>query len=224
MLRFQPENTPKPESIRGEIGLALRIAVSSVHRLCAFSIAGVLAMVTVVLSSHACAESTWTVGISNVTWEKPAKDHVPKLMSPTFSSKENITIVILFKGFHPPPSQESVDALYRALTPPPDLQSVFDFTSPARAGEVLRRGEINPANPAALVCGMGRDLPVSRVLVVRLLAKGSLVTVQCNLREAKTGTAIGAKSEQSVPKENLAERLRSMAHSLLSESQNRDRG
>ncbi len=65
---------------------------------------------------------------------------------------------------------------------------------------------------------MGRDLPVSRVLVVRLVAKGYLVAVQRNLREVKTGKAIGRQYEEGAPKEHLAEKLRSMARSHLNVS------
>jgi hypothetical protein len=194
------------------------------RRVCAFGIAMALVVVTLVLPSYAGHDSTWTVGISSVTWKKPAKDRKLNLMSPILSREENISIVILFKGFQPPPSQESIDALYRALTPPVELERVFDFTSPAQAGEALRRDEIDPANSESLVRSMGRDLPVSRVLVVRLLAKGDHVTVQCNLREAKTGKTIGRQSEESVLKEHLAEKLRTMAHSLLSDSRRSERG
>lgn len=152
------------------------------------------------------------IGLSSVQWAPRAVMGRPLVDG----TKPKIAVVIIFKGFSDPVSQETVDSLYRALDPTWSMKTQFDFLNPSRVKESLAGARIKTNDTAALLDRLRNDLQATQALLLTVNAIADSFTVEAELVDASTGKTLEKTREKEVRSADLTAKLKQAWVRLMS--------
>ncbi len=180
-------------------------------------------LLLVVLIPHGVQESF--IGVSSEKWEKPRislmapKSVTKKPAVDTEASKQRIAIILYFKDFKKKPTQEEIDALYRAAKPEITLRDQFEAVSPETVTQALgAHNKVSVGVEQALET-LKERLNLARVIVITIAAKGDQFLVESSLHDLNTGAIKIVKPEKPVERKALEKTIQEQVKAHIGETQ-----
>jgi hypothetical protein len=155
------------------------------------------------------------VALSSVTWGESESDLGGGLLNVIPNGKERVTIILRFKGIEEPLSQETIDSLYRALTPRGEPVDEYDFVPPARVREVVAATPSSAGDLNRMLHLLRTMLAIEKVVVVTTAFDGGSAFVQSELIETSTGNRVGDGLDETFARRGLESRIGSLAYGVL---------
>jgi len=152
------------------------------------------------------------MGLSSEQWEKPGMVLMaPKIVTPKEpveeAAKPKLAIIVTYKDFKQPPTQDMIDNLYKALRPTFAMRKQYDVVTPLVIKEAAERGYIDPKDMTKTLESLGQNLGISQALVVTVVARKDLFTVESELKDLATGQVRKAPPVTGVKKADLSKAL-----------------
>jgi len=164
-------------------------------------------LLLVVLIPHGVQEPF--VAVSPEKWDKPQitlmapKSVIKKPVKETEVAKPRLTVLLYLKDFKKKPSQQEIDALYRAARPNSPLADKFEVVSPEKVGQALASGKQASVRVDQAVEALNERLNLARAVVITITAKGDTFLVESYSEELNTGALKTIKAEKPVKRDAL---------------------
>ena len=181
------------QPVSEKIMTAIRQWLSPMFRVPVTALATVAAtiLLLVVLIPHGVQEPF--VGFSTEKWEQPSISLMapksvtrkPVLEKPV--SRPRLAILLYFKDFKKRPSQEEIDALYRAARPTVGVRRHFEAVPPEQVSQALSAEKKASVSVEQVLKTCKTNLNLARVLVITITAKGDAFIVESSLHQLDTG-------------------------------------
>ncbi|MGB9616846.1 MAG: hypothetical protein ACPL7J_05945 [Desulfomonilaceae bacterium] len=222
--RSQPKEH-ETESVPGRIFKAVLDWLSPLTHIpvTALATAAAAVLLLVVLIPHGVEEPF--VGISSEKWEKPqitlmAPKSVTKKPSKEVEvTKPRLAVLIYFKGFKKRPSQQEIDALYKAARPKGPAADRFDIVSPEKVGQAIAATKDAGAEIDRTLELLKDRLNITRALMVTVAAKKDGFLVESAFKDLGTGKINIIKLDQPVKAEALGQTIeKSVAAQLMKDT------
>lgn len=232
LFREQTKRVVQPETAElGRSAIArLRELIASMLPRPMLAVASAAAVALLVIFLYPESEVQQIIGLSTIDWQRPDSSEVkltPKslrLMGPSRSyavpgdPRPRVAVFLIFSGFEPPCPQETIDSLYRSLSPSRQISKYVELIPPSQVKEVLIPLLARSTDPALLADNLLEKLNLQAVLHLRITAGDCGHQIQGEMRNAATRESMG-KDEKDVPFDgNLPEALRDLAFALLKQA------
>lgn len=161
------------------------------------------------------------VGLSSEKWERPQvtlmapKSLAPRAVPAPDVEKKKIVAIISYKNFKKPPTQEVIDASYRAIRPTAAMERSFDIVSPAKVSEAVQNGEVPAGDLGQVLDGVAKKFGATEALVFTITAKGDKFEVAGELKDLESGQTIRVDTDREVSTENIHSTLSRRMEALL---------
>lgn len=204
---------------------AIARQVSSLFRMPVLALGTVAAAVLIVVVFYPSPDSRPIMRLSSLQWDvgDPAMTSKAfRLMTPTIQrevpvrKRQRVAALLFLKGFDKGTSQEQVDALYSALKPTRLIQQRFEFMAPAAVRGTVGDADLKPGDAAQLSGKLGKELGVSKVIILTVAKNGNDYEVKSELRTPQTGKIVAEKAERGVSEADLALKLKETTLAVLS--------
>ena len=204
---------PETESVPGRIFRAVLDWLSPLTHIpvTALATAAAAVLLLVVLIPHGVEEPF--IGVSSEKWEKPQitlmapKSVTKKPIKEAEVSKPRLAVLLYFKGFKKRPSQQQIDALYKAARPKGPGADRFDIVSPEKVGEAIAAAKETSAGIDRALELLKDRLNVTRAVVVTITPKGDAFLVESAFQDLDTGKVNIMKPDQPVKAEELRQTI-----------------
>lgn len=159
------------------------------------------------------------VALSSVTWDGGESDLGGGLLALVPNQKERVTIILRFKNAEKRLSQETVDSLYKALTPRAELVDEYDFIPPAMVKEVAAAEPSSAGDLNRTLHLLRTVLAIQKVVIVTTAFDGSRAFVRSELIETATGKRVGDGLDETLDREELESKIGSMVYAVLARAE-----
>ena len=201
--RFPHSDETSSPLHRRRVGLLERF--SRLFRVPALAAGAAIAALLLVVVLYPREMPQSVVALSSVTWEGIPK---PK---PFDQSRKRVAILLAFKGFDPPMTQQKIDSWYESLAPPMEMYERFSVVSPAEVREAVSKGWVTARDRQDLLERLRGSLGVSQVILVRAEAALHGTNLVTELLHTASGTVIAQKTVTGVSDAELEQTIKQTA-------------
>lgn len=170
------------------------------------------------------------IGLSTIDWQLPDSSEVklrPKslrLMGPSRSSavperpRPRVAVLVVFTGFRRPCSQETIDSLYRSLSPSREISKRVELIPPSQVKEALSAPDGRSTDPALVAGTLFEKLNLSGVLYLTISAEDCGYRIQGEMTNAAIGGSDGKGRTDVAADGDLPEAVKNLVFALLKQA------
>lgn len=157
------------------------------------------------------------VGLSSESWDRPGLTLMaPKALGPSvpesLPERAKLAIIINFKDFKEPVSQDVIDASYRAIRPTTAMEKKYDCIQPKRIKEVLEKDHTPVTNLKDALNVVHSTLGASKALVITVVSKGDKFELESVLKNLESGEKLSSKTATGVTRDGVAPGIRKLVN------------
>jgi hypothetical protein len=163
------------------------------------------------------------IALSSVTWDGGESDLGGGLLGVVPKGKERVTIILRFKGAEKPLSQETIDSLYKALTPRGKLVDEYEFVPPAMVKEVVAAELSSAGDLNGMLHLLRTMLAIEKAAIMTTAFDGSRALVRGELIETATGNRVGKDIQEAFDRTELESKIGAIAYAVLATVEKREK-
>ncbi len=204
---FEPKpRTPQRRPLVPYLREVIERVASSLSLSVMTPVATLAAVILLVIAWYPGSEMRPMLAVSSVQWEWAAK---------AGPWKPGSAIVLVLNGFTETPSQERVDALYKAVQPPPDVVKQARVLGPQAVKPVLDDLADQPPDRLRIGRLLKERLNVARLVYLTVTRNADQFSIAGVLIDTQSGKVRRREGVPAVPRDELLDRLNTLAVSLL---------
>lgn len=220
--QFPEPVAAKPEGLVTQWLSGFMEQLSALFRPPLIAAGAVAAAILVVLILYPGGVAPPVVGLSSVTWkEVDLRSRVMGTPPPVEQrgtvplDRERVAILIFFRDFKKPFTQERIDSLYWAVKPTESITDRFDVLPPARIKETLSEKTAEADTRQKLLERLHEKLGVAQVVALTVAPSANGFGIQSERLDARTGEVLRKGISKDASVEDLPSELNAAAQFLF---------
>ncbi len=167
------------------------------------------------------------IGVSSDNWEEPGPQGTPKSLfsnaharkqiekpvpsgsrgarGPLFldGTKPRVATIIVFHGFNKPELQSTVDYLYQALKPSPEIEKKFKFSTPVQLKDFLEKTSDRKLSSTQALSQFYKEFSVNLALIVNVKPNKEKFGLTTEVIDTLTGQILAEFTRDNVTRADL---------------------
>jgi hypothetical protein len=137
--------------------------------------------------------------------DKPAPSGSRGAARPLFvdGTKPRVATIIVFHGFNKPEHQSTVDYLYQALKPSPEIEKKFKFLTPVQLKDFLEKTSDRKLSPTQALSQFYKEFSVNLALIVNVKLNKEKFGLTTEVVDTLTGQILAEFTRDTVTKADL---------------------
>jgi hypothetical protein len=183
--------------------------IGSFSRIPAMAMATAVAVVLVLILIMPWGGKLPIMGLSGENWDESGYPIVaqPKDLTPKAPTREiagpKVAIIVYFKDFPTPISQEWINSLYADLSPDDKLREKYSFVSPREVEQAVKEGKVSTEKRDMTFETLKKVLGVARVLVIDVVSAKDGIKADIELLNLENGEIESHKTLGTFNKDEL---------------------
>jgi Putative zinc-finger len=123
------------------------------------------------------------------------------------AAKPRVATIILFQGLKKPEPQSTIDSLYQALEPWPEMKTKFQFLTPVQLRDFLEKASDRKVSPTQALNQFYKEFSVNLALIANVKPNKEKFGLTTEVIDTRTGQILAESTRDDITRGDLASAL-----------------